>query len=312
MAAPASVAAAALLAGFGCGSGGQSSPPGDAGSGSADGAGMCPAPAATADPCATVAAGTIVACSHDGDGQPSQNGYLEIASPAGAPTYVCATSWTPGGSGGYWFDHPEQFMSDPQSCCGGAATPVAAPSAQQPAIGYLGKPHAPRDIKPQESTKPGAGMLRQDPFAVIVRDGSGGAAYASALTQWLGWAGDGKPHPASDGGGAAYYFPQSVLINYTIVETSDGRPIVVLGPEVSLTADDKSPLGHPTLGGCAAGGGAPLVLMAGELAGTTLTNHSGRYGHDASVTEEALATAAKLFNCFGLSVTATTYYPPKP
>jgi hypothetical protein len=275
-------------------------------------AGMtCGAPAPATDPCKQIATGAITACGQDAGGQPSQTGYLDVANPDGSHAYVCATSWAPGGSGGYWFDHPDQFMSDPMSCCGGGPTPAAAPTAPTPAIGYLGALHAPRDIKPQESAAPGAGPLRTDPFAVVVRDPSGGAALQTALASWNGWAGDGNPHPAPDGSGA-YYFPQFVLINYTILETSDGLPVVVVGPEVSVTADGKSPLGHPTLGVCPGGGGAPLVLMAGEIAGTEMSNHSGRYGHDMSVTQAALDNAAKLFNCVGIPVDKTTYYPPTP
>jgi hypothetical protein len=157
----------------------------------------------------------------------------------------------------------------------------------------------------------GAGPIRQNPFAIVVRDSAGGAAVAAAVATWLGWSGDGNAHPGPDGSGA-YYFSKPILVNYTILEDAGGAPIVVIGPEVSLTSDGKSPLGHPTLGGCTAGGGAPLVLMAGELAGTNLTNHSGRFGHDASVTPDALANAAALFNCLGIQVTGTTYYPPKP
>jgi hypothetical protein len=54
------------------------------------------------------------------------------------------------------------------------------------------------------------------------------------------------------------------------------------------------------------------VLIAGEVWGTTLNNHSGRFGHDPSVTPEALAHAAALFNCFGIPISSTTYYLPKP
>src|SRR5204863_1554947 len=97
-------------------------------------------------------------------------------------------------------------------------------------------------------------------------------------SMWQSWAGDGVPHPAPDGSGG-YYFPQSVIINYAIIETQDGRPIVVIGPEVSTTSDEMSPLGHPTMGACASGGGAALALTAGELEGTTLSNHSGRFGY---------------------------------
>lgn len=304
------VASVIAVAGAACGgSSGSGSSAGVVGGGPNGPA--CDATAALTDPCGVVATGAITACAQDSGGQPSQTGYLEVHSPDGSKTYVCATSWAQGGSGGYWFDHPEQFMSDPQSCCGGAATPVATPAAPKPAIGYLGAPHAPRDIKPQESAQPGSGPLRQDPFAVSVVDSNTAAAFQAALVNWNAWAGDGMAHPAPDGSGA-YYFPKFVLINYTIVETRDGSPVIVIGPEVSSTADGMSPLGHPTLGTCPSGGGAPLVLIAGELNGTTLTNHSGRYGHDTSVTQDALDNASKLFNCRGIQVTKTTYSPPKP
>jgi len=144
----------------------------------------------------------------------------------------------------------------------------------------------------------------------VVKDASGGAAYAAALATWRGWVADGLPHPGPDGTGA-YYFNQ-LLINYTISTTRAGQPVVSIAPEVTIKADGSAPLGHPTVGACATGGGAPLVLMAGEIADTTLTNHSGRFGHDPSVTPEALAHAATLFNCFGIPITATMYYDPSP
>ncbi|HEY7374464.1 MAG TPA: hypothetical protein VIF57_20030 [Polyangia bacterium] len=309
-------ATALLAAAAGCGGGADhpGSPQVTAGDGSSGGqpndagaAIVCGAPAPTTDACGAVATGALTACGQDADGQPSQDGYLEIQLPDGTKTYTCATAWS---TAGYYFDHPEQFMSDPQSCCGGAATPVAAPTAPQPAIGYLGAPHAPHDLKPQETAAPNAGPIKQNPFAIVVRDPAGGAAVETALATWQTWAGDGQPHAAPDG--SSYYMIEFAPINYTIVETSDGLPVVVVGPEVSPTANGKSPLGHPTLGVCPAGGGAPLVLMAGEIAGTVLSNHSGRYGHDTSVTQDALATAAKLFNCLGITVDSTTYYPPKP
>ena len=51
--------------------------------------------------------------------------------------------------------------------------------------------------------------------------------------------------------------------------------------------------------------------MAGELDGATLTNHSGRFDYGPSITEEALNNAAELFNCLGIEVTGTKFYPPK-
>jgi hypothetical protein len=299
------------VAGVGCGGGG---PPGShevIGGSEPDGqaGGTCDSMGPPIDPCGAVATGTIMACGQDSNGQPTQTGYLAIQNPDGSRTYVCATSW--GESTGYWFDQPDQFMSDPPSCCGGAASPVAAPTAPTPSIGFLGNPHAPHDIKPQETAQPGNGSLREDPFAIVVQDGSGAAAFQAALPMWNSWAGDGVPHTAPDGSGA-YYFPEAVIINYTIIATRDGRPIVVIGPEVSTTSDQMSPLGHPTMGACASGGGAALALSAGELQETTLSNHSGRFGYDASVTQDALTNAQSLFNCLGIPVTTTIYYPPKP
>ena len=71
------------------------------------------------------------------------------------------------------------------------------------------------------------------------------------------------------------------------------------------------PLGHPTLGGCASAGGAPLALIAGEVRGTTLTNHSGRFGHEPSTTAAHLDHTAALFNCYGIDITNVTYIPPE-
>jgi hypothetical protein len=272
---------------------------------------MCAARAGVADPCKTLPIGTISACASGDAGQPSQTGYLEVLGPDGSKKYTCATSWTPGGAGGYTFAQPNQFMSDPQSCCGGSPTPVAAPTVPQPTGGgFFGAPHAPSHIKPQETTQPGAGHLRQNPFAVAVSDTGGAGAFMAALAMWQGWAGDGVAHVAPDGSGP-YYFPANVLINYAILETSNGLPVVVIGPEVSLAADGSTPIGHPTLGVCPGGGGAPLALMAGEIHGSILTNHSGRFGYDTSITSAALDDAATLFNCLGISITATMYYPPK-
>jgi hypothetical protein len=311
-----------LLGGLACASGDNGSVTGqqttDAGP-STDAAGT-PEPGTTicaaanrtsADLCQTLASGTIQACSRDASGMPSQTGYLEILEPDGSRLYTCATSWVDAPSNGYWFGNPDQFMSDPQSCCGGSPTPVAAPTAGQPAVGDLGVPHPPRELKPQETETPGAGMIRQNPFAMIVRDKDGAAALTAARATWQGWAGDGNPHPAPDGTGA-YYFPASVLINYVLIDAGDSVPVIVIGPEVSLTADGATPLGHPTLGGCARGGGVPLALMAGELFGTTLTNHSGRFGYGPSVTQAGLDHAAELLRCLGVPVTETVYHPPKP
>jgi hypothetical protein len=273
-------------------------------------ASACGLRAAPADLCAALPTGKLASCSQDSSGQPSQTGSLEIDTPGGPPTFVCATSWTADPSGGYVFGQPGTFMSQAASCCGQAATPAAGPSAPQPSIGDLGTLHIPSHIKPQEMQHPGNGPIRQDPFSVAVTDTTSGAAATAAMATWRSWAGDGLAHPGSDGTGA-YYFPAGVLINYVILETGDGLPVVVIGPEVSLAADGSTPIGHPSLGVCAAGGGAPLALMAGEVDGTTLTNHSGRFDYGPSVTADTLNNAANLFNCLGVQITGTKYYPPK-
>ena len=301
-------------------SGSQPSPDPDAGAQPSQGsdggtssstAAVCGLPPAPADLCAALPTGKVTPCSVDSSGQPSQTGYLEIDSPGSAPTYVCATSWSPDPSNGYIFGQPGTFMSDAQSCCGGTVSATAAPTAPQPSIGPLGTPRIPSHIKPQETEQPGSGPIRQDPFAVAVTDTKSGATATAAIASWLSWAGDGQPHAAPDGRGA-YYFPTGLLINYVILETSAGFPVIVIGPEVSLAADGSTPIGHPSLGVCSAGGGAPLAVIGGEVRGTTLNNHSGRFDYGPSATAQALDTAAKLFNCMGIQITATMYAAPKP
>ena len=328
---PLSFLAVSPLLGIGCGgssaqnsnhlSGGSPSPGSDAGASTSDGgkvftpvdaagAGSCSFAAVPADLCSALPTGKVSSCSQDSSGQPSQTGYLEIDVPGSAPTYVCATSWGADPSTGYEYSQPGTFMSQAQSCCGGAAMPATGPTAPQPSFGNLGSLHAPTHLKPQETQQPGSGPIRQDPFAMAVTDMAGGAAVTAAIATWRSWAGDGKPHPAPDGTGA-YYFASNFPVNYAILETGAGLPVLVIGPEVSLAADGSTPIGHPTLGVCQAGGGAPVVLTAGELDGTTLTNHSGRFDYGPSITQDVLANAAKLFNCFGIQVTQTKYNPPK-
>jgi hypothetical protein len=211
---------------------------------------------------------------------------------------------------GYVFGQPATFLSDPQGCCGGTVSPAAAPMVPDPSIGSLGAPHIPSHIKPQELTALGRGPLRQNPFAVVVTDTRSGAAATQAMSTWLTWGGDGTAHPAPDGTGA-YYFATNFPINYVVIETAAGFPIIVIGPEVSLTADETTPIGHPALGVCPAGGGAVLAMIGGEVHGTTLNNHSGRYDYGPWVTAEALNSAAQLFNCMGIQITDTKFYPPK-
>jgi hypothetical protein len=269
----------------------------------------CMLPTAPADICSALPTGKVTPCSQDG-GQPSQTGYLEIDSPDSSPIYVCATSWSSDPSIGYIFGQPATFLSQAQSCCGGTVSAAAAPTVPPSALGSLGTPHVPSHIKPQEMEQPGGGTMRQDPFAVVVTDTNSGAAAIQAMSTWVSWAGDGKLHPAPDGTGA-YYFAAGFPINYVILETSGGFPVIVIAPEVSLTADGTTPIGHPTLGVCPAGGGAPLAMIAGEIHGTTINNHSGRYDYGPWATAEALNNLAKVFNCMGIQITDTKYYAPK-
>ncbi len=271
---------------------------------------VCGFPAVPADLCSALPIGKVTPCGVDSSGQPSQTGYLEIDSPGSAPMYVCATSWSPNPANGYIFGSPATYMSQPQSCCGGAVSSTAAPTVPQSAIGSLGTPHVPDHLKPQETAQPGNGPLVQDPFAVVVTDTKSGAAATAAIATWLSWGGDGKPHSAPDGTGA-YYFAPGFPVNYVVLETGDGVPVIVIGPEVSQAADGSIPIGHPTLGVCPSGGGAPLAMAAGEVHGATINNHSGRFDYGPSATAATLDTVAKLFNCMGIQITGTTFTPPK-
>ncbi|MES1205645.1 MAG: hypothetical protein ABUS79_06875, partial [Pseudomonadota bacterium] len=299
-----SILAACPLLVIACGGGAQTSGHlADAGASAdtatdAGGPAACGLPAAPPDTCAALPTGKVSPCSEDG-GQPSQTGYLEIDSPGASPIYVCATSWSADPSIGYIFGQPATFMSQPESCCGGAISPTAAPMVPDPAVGSLGAPHIPSHIKPQELLQSSSGPLRQNPFAIAVTDTTSGAAVNQAIATWRSWGGDGQPHAAPDGTGA-YYFASGVSINYVVLETSDGFPVIVVGPEFELTADGKTPVGHPALGACAAGGGAVLALIAGEIDGTILSNHSGRFDYGPWVTAQALDSAATLFKCMGI------------
>ncbi len=270
----------------------------------------CGLPSVPADLCGALPTGKVTPCSMDSSGQPSQTGYLEIDGPGSAPMYVCATSWSPDPANGYIFGSPGTYMSQPQSCCGGAASSTAAPTVPQSAIGSLGTPHIPSHIKPQETEHPGNGTLLQDPFAVVVTDTKSGAAATAAIATWTSWGGDGQPHPAPDGTGA-YYFAAGFPVNYVVLETGDGVPVIVIGPEVSQAADGSAPIGHPTLGVCPSGG-APLAMAGGEVHGNTINNHSGRFDYGPSATAQTLDTVAKLFNCLGIQITGTTFTAPKP
>ena len=269
----------------------------------------CNLPSVPADLCAALPTGKVTPCSTNSSGQPSQTGYLEIDIPGSAPMYACATSWSPNPANGYIFGQPETFLSQSQGCCGGAVSATAPPTVPQSSIGSVATPHIPDHLKPQETEQPGNGPIRQNPFAVAVTDTKSGAAATTAISTWLSWQGDGMAHLGPDGAGA-YYFEPGAPIKSVILETSDGVPVIVIGPEVSLAADGTTPIGHPTLGVCSAGGGVPLAMTAGEIHGTTINNHSGRYDYGPSATAETLDAAAKLFNCMGIQITGTTFTPP--
>jgi hypothetical protein len=284
----------------------------DAPSAGSPDAGSCQVLALTAaQTCALLPTGHMSACAMDPiTGDPSQTGYLEIRPPgSGARLYACASSWQ--AITGYRLDNPV-LLTDPAACCNGDATLATPAQVPPPGAGddYLGVQHAPLQLKPQELMDGVGGDIRQNPFAVVGSSRAAAAALDAALRTWDGWAGDGAPHPAPDGTGA-YYFPRPLTINYVILQTTRGAPVFVVAPEVSLTADGKQLLGHPTLGVCAERGGAPLALIGGEIHGETLNNESGRFGADKSVTAEALQHAARLFNCYGIPITGVEYIPPK-
>jgi hypothetical protein len=137
-----------------------------------------------------------------------------------------------------------------------------------------------------------------------------GRDLSAKMVMWQAWAGDGKPHQGPDGDGP-YFFPKPLTVNYVIMQEEKGGIVTVVGPEVSVTADYKTLLGHPTMGACVPRGSSPLCLMGGEIHATTLNNNSGRYGLDSSVTREALDNAAKLFNSYDVKITTTDYFPPR-
>lgn len=271
----------------------------------ADAAGLCnPLDLTPQQACAIALTGQVQACSIDANtGQPSQTGWLEVTRPDGAHGYLCATQWTT--AGGYYFiDDREHLVDAADACCGGTGNALDWPASDP----YLGVPHGPTHIKPQEQVATPDGNLRENPFAVIVASPGAAAAFEAARTTWESWGGDGQPHPGPDGTGA-YYFPSGVLVNYVVVPTTQG-PIIVIAPEPSLDAAFTEPVGHPADGACATGGGAPMAYIGGEVHGTVISNHSGRFGHEATIDQTDLENAAALFNCYGISITGVDYIPP--
>jgi hypothetical protein len=255
-----------------------------------------------AEACAVALTGAIEPCSLDGNGAPSQNGRLRVRRPDGAVGYLCAAVFTV--DGGYYFDGDRfELVDDPTACCGGPPAPALPWPAADPAFGV---PHGPDHVKPWETPASAGGDLLHNPFSVIVSSPAEAAMFAAKRQQWLAWSGDGQPHPAP-GGGGSYWFEPGIAINYVLVPTADGRPLIVIGPEVSRDAGYVTQQGHPTLGVCTERGGAPMAFIGGDLRGTVLSNRSGRFGRSVGVTRAQLEAAARLFNCYGITITSVNF-----
>src|SRR5262245_38855306 len=255
--------------------------------------------------CAVALTGEVRACSIDPDtGAPSQTGWLVVRRPDGSRGYLCASTWTE--TGGYYFSEDRVHLVDaPTACCGGASGTQLDWFARDPRFGVV---HGPTHVKPQEVMAATGGALRENPFAVIVSSPATASELADARELWRSWAGDGQPH-APRGGSGSYWFPSPLTINYDVVPTTSGRPLIVVAPEVSMDPDFGTPLGHPTLGACPEGG-APLAFLAGAIHDTILSNRSGRFGQDSTVSEADLANTAALFNCQGITITGVDYVQP--
>lgn len=256
-----------------------------------------------AQTCAIAMTSQVGACSIDPTtGVPSQTGWLEVGRPDGSSGYLCAQSWS--AAGGYYISTDRRdLVAAASACCGGPAAPTLSWPAADP---YFGVPHGPTHIKPQELVSGNVGPMLHNPFAVVVSSAASAATFLDARATWSSWDGDGRPHPGPDGTGP-YYFPPFPLINYVLQPTVNGDPIVVIGPEPSLDPGYTKPIGHPALGDC---GGAPLAYMGGEVHNTVLTDHSGRFGSDPSITPASLDNAATLLNCYGISITSVEFTPP--
>jgi hypothetical protein len=254
--------------------------------------------------CAIAWTGEVHSCSIDGTGQPSQTGWLKVTRPDGAAGYLCATQWTT--DGGYAFvDDRVDLVDSSAACCGGAGSPVGWPAVDP----LYGTAHGPTHVKPWEATSSPDGVLNENPFSIVVTNAGAAAAYAAAHDQWVAWAGDGQPHPAPDGSGQ-WWFPDPLPIQYVLVPTSDGRPMIVIAPEVSPDSGFNAPQGHPTLGACAGTGGAPLAYVGGEIHDDVISNRSGRFGHEPTITQADLENTAALFNCYGITIHSIDYVPP--
>jgi hypothetical protein len=258
-----------------------------------------------AQTCDVALTGEVQACSIDPDGTPSLRGWMEVRRPDGTNGYLCAVGYDP--TGGYYLASDRVHLGDSASaCCDGT---TGATLDWPAADGYFGVPHGPTHVKPWEMATTTGGEIRENPFAVIVSSPAAAATYQDQHALWQSWAGDGQPHTGPDGTGH-YYFPAFIAVNYVVVPTINGDPVIVIGPEPSTNSSLTKPVGHPTLGACAGHGGSPLAFIAGDIQGTTLTNHSGRFGHDPNITADDLDNAARLFNCYGITITDVVFTPP--
>jgi hypothetical protein len=230
---------------------------------------------------------------------------MDVTRLDGSHGFLCATQWT--ASGGFYFNGDRlHLLTSSSSCCGGGASSTT-PAVVDDALGTL---HGPTHVKPQETMASSEGELRQNPFAVIVASSNDGQKYLDAVAEWNMYSGDGQAHPGPDGQGA-YYFPKPLPVNYVVVPTSAGAPIIVIAPEVSMDPEFKTPLGHPTQGACSVQGGAPLAFIAGDIQGTKVSNGSGRFGYELTVTKEALDNTKALFNCYGIPIDDVLFSPPE-
>jgi hypothetical protein len=261
--------------------------------------------ASAGDMCPLTWTGKVSACSVGADGTPSPNGWLELHGPAGEHGFVCASAWDD--TEGYFFSNDRLHTTAKASdCCTATAAIQSGDLEDDRSFGPL---HAATHIKPQEMLEPPGGEIRQNPFSIIVSSAAEGQAYLTEVQKWVTWAGDGQPHPGPDGQGA-YYFPADLGVNYVVVPTSANAPLIVIAPEVSMDPEFKTPLGHPTLGACADQGGSPVAFMGGNIYGTTISNGSGRFGYELTVTHEALDNTAALFNCYGIPVNKVEFTDP--
>ncbi|HUQ08151.1 MAG TPA: hypothetical protein VM261_36900 [Kofleriaceae bacterium] len=259
-----------------------------------------------AQACAIAWRAEVHACSIDPQsGAPSLNGWLDVARPDGTHGYLCATNWTRWG--GYFFDERRQLFDSASACCGGARVPLAWPIVDA----AYGTAHGPTHVKPWETTASPDGALRTNPFAIVVSSSDSAATFQTQRALWSSWAADGQPHPAPDGSGS-WWFRYPLAIQYVLVPTTDGRPLIVIAPDVSPDAELEAPQGHPTLGACPDTGGAPFAYVGGEIThGTRISNRSGRFGHESTITQANLQAAADLFNCYGIPIATIDYVPPE-